>query len=175
MKTIKDIEKDIYDILTKIKQIQEDIKKLKGKDPLKEYEIELDKILTELVLKTGITEYEVRSKSREREITEVRQMYFKRAREITNITLYKIGKFIGRDHATVFYGIKQVNTIPELIKKYNRYFGEEQQTETEDKKYLVPGGKKFGIIETSKPFKSIYSNIEDSSNKPVMDYQALIK
>lgn len=171
MKTIKDIEQDIFNILTKVKEIQADIKKLRGKDPLKEYEIELDKILTELILKTGITEYAIRSQSREREITEVRQMYFKRAKETTNITLYKIGKFIDRDHATVSYGIKQVNAIPELMKKYNRYFNEEN----DDKKYLVPGGKKFVIIEPSKSFKSIYSTIEDSNNKPVMEFQKLIK
>lgn len=173
MKTIAEIENDLFEILSKLKDLQYNISKLKGSNPnIPIWDTELELILIDLCEKTKIPAVAIRSKMHDREISEVRQMFFKRAKELTNAPLSKIGRFINRDHATVSYGIKQVDRITSLKRRYNEYFTPKKPEVVEDKKLLVPGGSKFILID---PFKSAYSNIEDSNNKSVMEFQKLIK
>lgn len=82
----------------------------------------LERILYEVSKLTGIPVEYFRSKTRQRNICEARQIYFKRAREMTCKTLYEIGALVNRDHATVMNGIKIVNDVKELRERYELYF-----------------------------------------------------
>jgi chromosomal replication initiator protein len=86
----------------------------------------LERILSDVSNKSGISEETLKSKTRIREVAEARQIYFKRASQITKLSLAAIGKFVNRDHATVIHGIKAVNNIRELRQKYSEYFPEQE-------------------------------------------------
>ena len=82
----------------------------------------LASILLEVSRKSKITLERLLSGSREREIVEARQIYFKRARETTNISYRLIGALVGLDHATVLHGVRNVDNVKELSIRYNLYF-----------------------------------------------------
>jgi hypothetical protein len=79
-------------------------------------------VLMSVSQKTKIPYADMFLKTRRREIVEARQIYFKRAKEMTNETFQRIGEFVNKDHATVMYGIDQVNDVKELSARYNSYF-----------------------------------------------------
>ena len=80
-------------------------------------------IIDHVLNTTGIAEDSFMSKTRYRPVVEARQMYFKRAKDMTNATLAEIGSMVkSGDHANVMHGINQINTVPTLIKKYNELF-----------------------------------------------------
>lgn len=68
----------------------------------------------------------LKTKTREREIVEARQIYFVRAKLFTKASLAAIGKLVNKDHATVLHGIKTVNNVIELKKKYDDWFCEKR-------------------------------------------------
>ncbi len=87
----------------------------------------LIRIVNEVLEKTGTSRYQFMATTRLRRIVEVRHMYFKRAKELTkdmpNVTLSDIGSMTKNgSHSNVLYGIRQVSTVPSLIKKYNELF-----------------------------------------------------
>ena len=74
---------------------------------------------------------------------------------------------------------KKVDDLKALIDNIKRELSscatesDSQKSElTEEKKYLIPGGKKFVVIkEPYDPYKQPFSNVEDSTNKPVMVFK----
>lgn len=82
----------------------------------------LEFILEDISNKTNIPVELMKLKTRGRPIVESRQIYFKRAREVTKFSLYTIGLLVNRDHSTVMYGIRTVNNVRELTRKYNELF-----------------------------------------------------
>ena len=86
-------------------------------------EYQLEKIMNDVIQKTMVSKEEFISKVRKRDLVEARQMYFKRARDMTKASLEQIGSMVTTgDHANVMHGIKQVNTIPSLKRKYDEIF-----------------------------------------------------
>jgi hypothetical protein len=79
-------------------------------------------ILQEVCSITGYTKEQLQSKTRKREIVDLRKVYFRRCREITKATLEKIGELVNRDHATVMYGINEAMSTAEIIKLYDKVF-----------------------------------------------------
>ena len=55
-----------------------------------------------------LSKEDIRIKSRERNIVILRNIYFKIAREQTQIAFSKIAKAVGKDHATVMHSIKRI-------------------------------------------------------------------
>lgn len=65
------------------------------------------KIIKELVKST--TMVDIDTKRRLRPIVEARALYYKLCRDYTFHSLAEIGKSVGRDHATVLWGIQNFN------------------------------------------------------------------
>jgi chromosomal replication initiator protein len=84
--------------------------------------LSLNVILNDVSHKTNIPVELMKLKSRGRPIVEARQIYFKRAKEITKCSLAAIGLLVNRDHSTVIHGICTVNNVRELSKRYDEYF-----------------------------------------------------
>jgi hypothetical protein len=157
----------------------------------KKFEISLNEIIDYICKRERISKERFTSKSRKREIVEARQLYFKRAREVTRNSLYTIGITVGKDHATVLHGIKTIDNVRELTEKYNIYFKSgytrkavevkpepiiEQIPEPEIIK-VTPVVKKIDttFYEKSKGFIPKFSSIESVSNRPVMNFANLIR
>ena len=51
---------------------------------------------------------DIRNQTRKRNYVEARAFYYELARKITNYTLKDIGKPLGKDHATVLYGLMNI-------------------------------------------------------------------
>jgi len=79
-------------------------------------------ILRTVSILSHISIERLKEKTREREIVEKRQFYFKRARDHTKCSLAQIGRLVGKDHATVLHGIKAVNNTYGMIKDYEKFF-----------------------------------------------------
>ena len=84
----------------------------------------LKDILSEVSYKTGVSEELIKSRIKKRKVVEARMFYFVRAKEVLpQISKRAIGKSINRKHSTVIWGMKQVNDIIELRKRYKELFG----------------------------------------------------
>lgn len=68
---------------------------------------------------TLISIRELQSKTRKREVAEARQiaMYF--IKKYTKISLIEIGKIFNRDHSTVIYSIKNIESLKDSDKNIN--------------------------------------------------------
>ena len=88
------------------------------------FSISLENILADISNKERIPVELLKRKTRKREIVEARQLYFRRAREISGKSFSDIGSLLGLDHATVMAGIKHVNDTKDLTEKYNKYFNQ---------------------------------------------------
>lgn len=86
------------------------------------YEPALLTILIDVCKRERVSFDAVMNGSRNREYTEARQIYYKRAREITGQSFKSIGNIVGKDHATVIYGVSVVETVKEIRDRYNMYF-----------------------------------------------------
>ena len=91
---------------------------------------DLDNHLSAICRVSGISESDMRSKTRRREVAVARQVFFYYARKNTGHSLKKIGEFIGGfDHATVLHSVNVVNNmletkdrmITELVNKAKMY------------------------------------------------------
>ena len=60
--------------------------------------------IKDIVMGTGVN---ILSSSRDHEIVINRWLYYKLAKEHTQYSLRLIGEIVGRNHATVIYGLKQ--------------------------------------------------------------------
>ena len=65
-----------------------------------------------------VTRTDVRSQSRHRPNVEARAIYFHLCKQFTSLSLYEIGKTMGKDHATVIHGVKRCLEWSELYKDY---------------------------------------------------------
>lgn len=83
---------------------------------------ELESILRDVSIKEKIPIDMLKSLSHVRKVADARHIYFKRAKELTGNTNEKIGSIVNRDHSTVTHGIKNINNIKELKKRYEYYF-----------------------------------------------------
>jgi hypothetical protein len=149
---------------------------------VRETKLYLYNILKDVSIKTNISVDVMKGKSRKREVVEARQLFFKRAKEITNLSLSKIGSRLNRDHSTVLYGIKTVNNLKSLSERYDVYFNGRKPfatlTETAavlkkspDEVELVV--KKSECLKThGNAFISPYRNITPCTNQPYMGYKS---
>ena len=84
----------------------------------------LDEILTSVSKKTKVSEDDIKSKSRKREVVEARHIFCYLAKASYKIfTLNDIGQTVSRDHSTVSSSIQNVQNIPSLNKKYHELYG----------------------------------------------------
>jgi len=60
--------------------------------------------------------------SREREAKQSRQLFAKFMKKYTNYSLGRIGKYIGRDHATILHSIKTVNNYYDTDKDFRELY-----------------------------------------------------
>ena len=75
----------------------------------------INQIIKDVQDETGI---DLLENTRQRENVYARNVVFKLARELTLLSLSKIGKALNKDHATVIHGIKQF----EVIRMYEPQF-----------------------------------------------------
>lgn len=69
-----------------------------------------------------ITVFDLKSRSRDREKVEARQVFFAVARELFPSSTYDlIGSMVGRDHTTVLHGIREVVAVKEKRIKYQQF------------------------------------------------------
>lgn len=89
--------------------------------------VDAERIMIGVGKRFGLTQEQLISKSRKREIVTARQMgfYIIKNRYDGRISLSSIGSLYGgRDHATVLHGIKTVNDLIETSKTYNKTLDE---------------------------------------------------
>lgn len=98
------------------------LKEIKIEASLNVKQVNLNGILFDISQKSRIPIETLKAKTRKREVVEARQIYFKRAKELTTSSLASIGELVGRDHATVLHGIKTVGNVKELGQLYKHYF-----------------------------------------------------
>lgn len=83
----------------------------------------LKALVKDISKRTNISVRDICSRKHDRAFSEVRQLYFKRAKELfPGASFRSIGEVINRDHATVIYGIKMVKQTKELRDRYNVLF-----------------------------------------------------
>jgi len=142
---------------------------LEAKEEVKASKSENDFKLLEAILKevsdvTGISICDLNSRSRIREIAEARQFYFKRARVLTTAGSGMIGSLVGRDHATVLYGIKVVDNVREVRIKYKKLFEREEKVPTQTMDMLIGRGARPKMT-------SPYASIPSETIRPYSGYR----
>lgn len=107
------------------------IESIENKEKLKYKRLSFEKlavspaqILAEVAHKSGIKITSLLAETRKRAVVNARFVYFRRAREYTKATLAEIGLLVGKDHASVMYGIDQAMTVVELIELYDEIYGD---------------------------------------------------
>lgn len=92
--------------------------------------LDIDRILSDphLVLldvcrKLNVKPEDLKGRDRHRNYAEARQVYCRRARELTRASLQQIGNHINKDHATVLHSIRMANTVKEVADLYDKYYG----------------------------------------------------
>lgn len=68
-------------------------------------------LIQEITTKSGIDAVDLLSKTRRREVSDMRQFTFWSIRSTTKLSLGAIGGIFGRDHATVLHGIKNFENL----------------------------------------------------------------
>jgi len=81
----------------------------------------VDRILTAVSKKYGVTEDDIKSKKKTDSIANARHVSIYIIRKLTDLSLKEIGKIFGRDHSTV---ISSINKVEISIKTINNYEGE---------------------------------------------------
>lgn len=93
------------------------------------YTNNLQSILREVAQRTQIPVEELKSRSRKREVCDARFVYYRRARQVTTEPLRRIGQLLGRDHATVHYGINEATNTREVAELYINTYNDDNQCE----------------------------------------------
>jgi chromosomal replication initiator protein len=75
-------------------------------------------LIQEITTKSGIDAVELLSKTRKREVSDMRQFTFWSIRHTTKLSLDTIGAIFGRDHATVIHGIRNFESLIATDKVY---------------------------------------------------------
>ena len=76
----------------------------------------------------------VASPRRDRELADVRMVYFRLASErYPDIILREIGRIVKRDHSTVIYGIGQAHTVKDIVAKYDKFLSEYSEPMVEER------------------------------------------
>ena len=83
---------------------------------------ELEPILYEVCEMFGLPVSEVISGNRGRETTAARQVYYRRAREVTSLTYSAIGRITNRNYGTAIYGERQAYDVKEIDDKYRMIY-----------------------------------------------------
>ena len=68
-------------------------------------------LIQEITTKSGIDAVDLLSKTRRREVSDMRQFTFWSIRSTTKLSLGAIGGIFGRDHATVIHGIRNFEAL----------------------------------------------------------------
>lgn len=79
-------------------------------------------VLADLCSRTATTPEMLRSKSRKRELVDLRFVYYRRAKEITTASLAAIGREVNRDHATVLHGVEEAHDVRAVQELYDRCY-----------------------------------------------------
>jgi len=70
----------------------------------------------------GVKIREICKKNNQRALSDYRRLLMRILRDHTDLTLEKIGKRLGgRNHSTIYEGIKNAEFLPEINKKYIRF------------------------------------------------------
>lgn len=153
------------------------VRKLTKKE--KPAEDPLEKILKNVSEKTLIPVWLLKSDSRIKEIVFARKCYYMEAKRYTKDSLAKIGKAVGKDHATVLHGINDMNTTFGLLLEYEYVMGYKIRP-------VIPFPKPFKAIENKailigqsplkvvpEPIKreSKYKDIPSANNQPFHGYR----
>lgn len=75
-------------------------------------------LIQEITTKSGIDAVELLSKTRRREVSDMRQFTFWCIRSTTKLSLGAIGGIFGRDHATVLHGLRNFEGLINTDKVY---------------------------------------------------------
>lgn len=89
---------------------QEGLLKLLKREP--------DEILNKVCKYFKANPDDVTSKSRRRELVEVRYICISLIKNYTNLTLFKIGRIFDRDHSTIIHAINTVNDLSETDREF---------------------------------------------------------
>lgn len=96
-----------------------------------------------------VSGFDLSSKTRQRDVTYARMVYFYFARDRTNASLSKIGKLANRDHATVLHGVR----------KYKELIMYPEFKSLSDKiKRHIPRTHEEGLSYVERELKMLYSN-----------------
>ena len=103
-------------------------------------------IIKAVSLATGLTENQIFSRSRQREITSARQIFFYFVRNTLGTTYQEIGNTYNYDHATIIYSIKTVENLLSYDKEYKQLlkrieFSFKQVIEDEDLQEIESANK----------------------------------
>ena len=135
---------------------------------IKNYLKTIEGILYQVSSLSDIPVETLKLKTRKREIVDARFIYFKRARLLTRDSFASIGALVGKDHADVMHGIKQVNTVPELIRKYDSYYNKPDPAKKVISEPIEPVKRQ----PIRNPFKSPYKDLMSCNNQGYSGYKA---
>lgn len=80
----------------------------------------LESVLKAVCLVFDIEMSDLKSQSRRREFAMPRQCAMYVLKKTTNLTYSAIGRFLGRDHATVIYGVRQCANLRRQIYEFDQ-------------------------------------------------------
>ena len=117
-------------------------------------------ILRDVSRRTNFTIMELMSRIRSRELSDARFVFYRRCKEVSKASLKQIGMVVGRDHATVLHGIRQAENTYNVVKLYEKCYGETKvEKETVDTR------------EKGNPRKADAAPVE----RPVLPYNSMDK
>jgi chromosomal replication initiator protein len=79
--------------------------------PESNHDIPAALILSETAAYFGLEPADLASKSRSRQLTQARHVAMYLLRELTGLSLIRIGETFNRDHTTALHGIKKIETL----------------------------------------------------------------
>lgn len=89
---------------------------------------QLRQIMMETCGKLGVTEEQMASKTRKREVTDARAIFVRKSKEEMNQLSWRdIGACINKDHSTVIAAYKRSFDVKEIVTKYNKCYANQAQ------------------------------------------------
>ena len=122
---------------------------------------------------------DIRDRKRTNEYVFARMIYYKLARELTNLSLERIGQEVDRDHASVIHSLKKFNdalSIPYLEELYNSFL-DNPIKEKVDKKQIERINKKQSkdLQQLRNKYKSLLNEKLKRQNSKIGDIENLLK
>lgn len=124
-------------------------------ETVQKYHLTPTQILQRVSRETDISIEALKSKSRVREISDARKVYFRACREFTKASLANIGSLVNRDHATVMHGERVAREIPEIDKLYNKIYGKTRGKEEAVEQSAGGTDKREPVERPILPFRSM--------------------